>query len=251
MRNHLLLPDCQVKPKQNLKHLEWAGKYAADKQPEVIVQIGDFADMSSLSGWDRGKRDFEGRRYSRDISETKRAMEVFMGPIARVRGYKPLLYLTLGNHEERIERATQTSPELEGLISTKDLGYEDYGWKVFPFLEVVVLDGVAYSHFFPRAATGRVVQTRNGAPSARAQLIREGRSATAGHQQGVDIACAPLSGRLQWGLIAGSYYLHNETYLGPQGNNHWRGLVLKNGVNKGSYSPILVDINYLKRRYGK
>jgi hypothetical protein len=248
-RNHLLIPDCQVKPNAPTRHLEWAGKYAADKQPEVIIQIGDFADMPSLSSYDRGKRNFEGRRYVKDTGAVHRGMETLLGPISKARGYSPLLVLCLGNHEARIDRATQESPELEGVVDVADLGYEDFGWQVHKFLEVVVLDGVAYSHFFPRAASGKVVQTRNGAPSARTQLIREGRSCTAGHAQGYDIACAPLAGRLQWGLIAGSFYLHNEDYLGPQGNNHWRGLVLKNGVNRGSYSPIAVDMDYLRKRY--
>jgi hypothetical protein len=248
-RVHLILPDCQVKPGASIKHLSWAGQYAADKRPEVIVNLGDFADMPSLSSYDKGKRAFEGRRYIKDVDAVKRGMEALLTPMAKAKGYNPQLEFMLGNHCNRINRAVEASPELEGTISTEDLGYEEFGWQVHQFLEVAVIDGIAYSHFFPRAASGKVVQTRNGAPSARTQLIREGRSCTAGHSQGIDIACAPMAGRLQWGLIAGSYYLHNEDYLGPQGNNHWRGLVLKNGVNRGTYSPILVDIAYLKKRY--
>ncbi len=248
-KSHLFIPDVQVKHGQSYKHLEWAGRYAADKQPDVIVQGGDFADMESLSSYDRGKKSFENRRYRKDVDASRRAMEVLMEPIAKARGYKPELHLTLGNHEARIDRATEESPELEGAIGILDLEFEKFGWTVHPFLEVLVLGGVSYSHFFPRSQSGKVVQTRNGAPSARAQLIREGRSCTAGHAQGFDMACAPLAGRLQWGLIAGSYYLHNERYLGPQGNDHWRGLVLKNGVSRGTYSPIPIDIGYLKKRY--
>lgn len=248
-KSHLLIPDVQIKPRQSLKHLGWAGQYAADKQPETIVVIGDFADIPSFSSWDRGRRDFEGRRYLQDVGATHAGLDTFMNPIARVNGYKPEIHITLGNHEWRIERAAQERPELTGTISVDDLKFADYGWIVHKFLEVVVLDGIAYSHFFPRSSTGKVVQTRNGAPSARAQLTREGRSCSAGHQQGFDMACAPIAGRLQWGVIAGSYYLHDEDYLGPQGNNHWRGLVLKNGVERGTYSPIPIDIGYLKKRY--
>lgn len=250
MATHLLIPDVQVKPKVPNKHLRWIGKYIAAKQPDTIVCIGDFADMESLSSYDKGKKSHEGRRYVKDCDATYRAMDLLMEPIAKVRGYKPKLHLTLGNHEERILRAVEANSELEGKMSIADLRYEEYGWTVHEFLEVVTLDGIAYSHFFPRAASGKVTQTRNGAPNARAQLIREGRSCTAGHAQGIDIACMPLSGRLQWGLIAGSCYLHNERYLGPQGNNHWRGVVLKNGVNKGEYSPVIVGLDYLQKRFG-
>jgi hypothetical protein len=175
-------------------------------------------------------------------------MDVLVAPFAGLR-YSPRMVLTLGNHENRINRAVEINAELEGTLSTRSLGYEDYGWEVHEFLKVVTIDGIAYSHFFPRSGSGKVVQTRNGSPNAKAQLVREGRSATAGHAQGLDIACLPLGGKLQWGLIAGSCYLHQETYLGPQGNNHWRGVVLKNDVSQGSYSPIFVSLDYLKKRY--
>lgn len=252
MTTHLIIPDSQVKPGAPIQHLDWIGKYIADKQPDVIINLGDFNDLPSLSSYDRGKRDFEGRRYQKDIDAGKRAMDVLLGNLWRIRGrYVPRMVLTLGNHENRIVRMTQDVPELDGAMSIKDLAYEEYGWEVHDFLKVVTIDGVAYSHFFPRSSAGKVVQTRNGAPSAKAQLVREGRSCTAGHAQGVDLACLPLQGRLQWGLIAGSCYLHNEKYLGPQGNAHWRGIILKQGVNRGSYSPILVDLDYLRKRYGK
>lgn len=248
-KTHLLIPDVQVKPGAPIRHLTWIGKYIADKRPDVIVQIGDFADMESLSSYDKGKKSHEGKRYQKDLEAAWRAMDLLFEPIAKVANYSPRLVLTLGNHEQRIERAVENNAELEGTMSYDDLMYEEWGWDVKDFLKVVTIDGISYSHFFPRSAQGKVCQTRNGAPNAKTQLVREGRSCTAGHSQGLDIACLPLGGRLQWGLIAGSCYLHNESYLSPQGNNHWRGVVLKNGVSSGSYSPIIVDLDYLRRRY--
>jgi len=61
---HFILPDCQVKPGVPLNHLEWAGRFVVDKRPEVVVCLGDFADMPSLSSYDVGKKSFEGRRYN-------------------------------------------------------------------------------------------------------------------------------------------------------------------------------------------
>lgn len=250
MTSHIVIPDTQVKPGSSTKHLQWIGQYIRDKQPDVIIQIGDFADMHSLSSYDKGRASFEGRRYTKDTDSSKAAMETLVNQFSGVRGYNPRMVLTLGNHENRITRAADATPELQGHLSLTDLGYEDFGFEVHDFLKVVTIDGVSYSHFFPRAASGRVVQTRNGAPSAKAQLVREGRSCTSGHMQGLDVACLALGSKLQWGLIAGSCYLHNETYLGPQGNKHWRGVILKNGVSQGTYSPIFVSLDYLKERYG-
>ena len=251
MTSHLLIPDVQTKKGVPTCHLTWIGKYIADKQPDVIIQIGDFSDLPSLSSYDKGKLSFEGRRYRKDLDATRRSMYELLTPYAGIRNYKPRMVLTLGNHEQRIERAVQSSAELEGTMSIDDLEYRQFGWEVHDFLKLITIDGIAYSHFFPRSSNGRVVQTRTGAPSARAQLIREGRSCTSGHAQGLDIAPLPLQGRLQWGIIAGSCYLHKEEYLSAQGNNHWNGVILKQGVKRGTYSPILVSLDYLKSRYGK
>jgi hypothetical protein len=33
----LYIPDTQVKPDSNTDHLRWAGEYAADKKPDIII----------------------------------------------------------------------------------------------------------------------------------------------------------------------------------------------------------------------
>jgi hypothetical protein len=45
----LVIPDCQIKEGVPLEHLTWAGKAIVDYKPDVVVNIGDFADMPSLS----------------------------------------------------------------------------------------------------------------------------------------------------------------------------------------------------------
>ena len=78
---HLVIPDTQVKPNCPTDHLRWAGLYAVDKKPDVIIHIGDHFDMPSLSSWDVGKKSFEGRRYMDDIEAGISAMHLFMDPI--------------------------------------------------------------------------------------------------------------------------------------------------------------------------
>jgi hypothetical protein len=247
--SHFVIPDCQVKAGVNTAHMDWIGKYIVERKPDVVVNLGDFFDMPSLSSYDSGKKAFEGRRYIKDVDTGKEAMSRLVAPLKGLKKRPRLVYL-IGNHEYRIERAINDDSKLDGTIGYKDLDLEHFGWEVHPFLEIVEIGGISYSHFFPRSATGQVSQTKKGAPSARAQLIREGGSATAGHTQGLDIACMPLKGRLQYGLIAGSCYLHDEEYMSPQGNTHWRGVVCKHQVENGTYDPMMVSLDYLKRRYG-
>lgn len=248
-RSHIVIPDMQCRPGLNFDHCEWIGRYVADRSPDVLVCLGDWWDMPSLSSYDRGKKSFEGRRYAKDIEAGREAMDRLLAPIKRLKR-RPRMVFTVGNHEERIHRAVEDNAQLEGVIGYDDLGLSGDGWEVYDFLELVEIDGVTYSHFFPRSASGAISQAKRGAPNARAQLVRQGGSCTAGHQQGLDVSCVPLRGRLQWGLICGSAYRHDESYLSPQGTTYWRGVVVKHGVKDGTYNPMFVDLAYLKRRYG-
>lgn len=138
---------------------------------------------------------------------------------------------------------------LEGLISLTDLEVAAPGWEVYPFLQVVSIDGILYSHYFE---TVTVAGSSTGRPitSARALLTKLHSSCIAGHQQGRDIAYGRRAdGKTITALIAGSYYQHNEDYLGVQGNFHWRGLYVLHEVNDGQFDEMPVSLAYLKQRY--
>lgn len=248
----IFVPDLQLKEGVPLQHLRAIGNYIAEKKPDNIVFAGDNADMPSLSSWDRGKLCFEGRRYRSDIQSTNEGMSMLMDPInkERSKGWDVQVDLTLGNHEERILRAIQEHGILDGMIGLHDLAYEKLGITTHEFLQVIERNGAAFCHYFPRAASGSVFQSKRGAPNAKAQLVREGRSAFSGHQQGLDVHCQHLGGTLQWAVIAGSAYLHDEGFLTPQGNSHWRGIVVAHEMlGDGSLHPMFVTLSYLLANY--
>ena len=253
-RTHLVIPDTQAKAGVPTVHLEWIGQYIVDKQPDVVIHLGDHADMPSLSSWDSGTRAFEGRRYTADIEAANAAFDILCRPMAKynahmvaIKGkqYKPERVILLGNHEHRIDRATNDDAKLTGLISTDDLNYASHGWTVEPFLRPKFIDGVGYCHFFSNPMTGKPL---GGAAATRLKTI--GHSFTMGHQQTLDYTVRFLSnGQQQNGLVAGACYLHDEDYKGYQGNAHWRGVIVKHQVHDGSYDPMFVSLDYLCRRY--
>lgn len=255
MAKIFVIPDCQVKPNVPLDHLEWAGRWCVEKKPNHIVCLGDFADMESLSSYDVGKKSFEGRRYTEDIKIAKEAMELFLTPIRneqrrltrnKEKQWKPEMTLLLGNHCNRINKAVNNDPKLDGLISVKDLEYEKFGWVVIPFLEVKVIEGIAFSHYFVSGIMGRPVT------SAQMLLTKHHMSCVAGHQQGHSIAYGRAAdGRPMTGIIAGSYYQHNEDYLTAQNNIHWRGCYQLNDCHNGSFDELPLSIEYLRSKYGK
>src|SRR6185437_3202277 len=73
-RMHVILPDVQCRPGVPLDHLTWVGNYIAHKQPDVVVCIGDFADMESLSKYDVGTIRGENKRLKRDLAVARQAM---------------------------------------------------------------------------------------------------------------------------------------------------------------------------------
>lgn len=246
-RVHMVIPDVQAKPNVRHDHLEWIANYALEKRPDVIVQIGDWADMPSLSLYDKGKRCYEGRRYVKDIEAANYSLERFERVLEDYNRthpeapYNPRKVMTFGNHENRIERATMLDAALEGKLTLEDLNFERRGWECHQFLEVVEIDNVAYSHFFISGSMGRPVS------SAAALLKARGGSATMGHTQRMDVAYHPQTQHI--GLMCGTCYLHDEEYLTPQGNNCPRQIVLKHEVENGRYDLMAVSLRFLEKRY--
>ncbi len=250
----LVIPDCQVKEGVHLEHLSWAGQAICDYRPDVVVNIGDFADMPSLSTHDlKGSKYFEGLRYKKDIEVAKMAMKKLLKPLRDLQAkqrknkekvYKPRMLLTLGNHENRIDRAINNNPTLDGLISVEDLEYAK-DWEVYPFLHPVFVNGVGFNHYWPVGAMGRP------AGSAAAIINKLHMSCVAGHQQGKQVAYGKRAdGKPICAIIAGSFYLHDESYMDRLSNRHWRGLLVMNEVNDGHFDELFLSIEYLERKYG-
>jgi hypothetical protein len=211
--------------------------------------------MPSLSSHDiKGSKYFEGLRYQKDIEAAKEGMRLLLAPLRELQKtqkdtkhkvYKPRMVLTLGNHEQRIHRAVNNNPMLEGLISTKDLEYEK-DWEVHEFLRPVFINGVGFSHYWPVGAMGRP------AASPSAIISKLHMSCVAGHQQGKQVAYGKRAdGKSICAIIAGSYYLHDEDYMSQLSNRHWRGLLVMNEVEDGHFDELFLSIEYLSKKYGE
>jgi len=248
-RAHIVIGDTQVKPGVQTDHLTWIGRYIAEQftnQDVAIVHLGDHWDMPSLSSYDFGKKEIEGKRYVDDIEAGNVAMGLLNAPIeaAMARGkWKPERHFLFGNHEERILRACNDHPALAGALSLDALALT--GWTTHKFLEPAILDGIHYSHYFYNPNTGRPYCGENLYP----RLKTIGHSFTMGHQQGLQYCLRPVGGARHQGLVLGSTYLHDEKYLGPQGNANWRGIVVCHQVENGQYDPMFVSLDFLCRKY--
>lgn len=254
-RVHAVVPDTQIRKGVPTDHLAWISAELVETKPDVIVVMGDWFDMPSLSSHDSpGSLTMEGARYEDDIKAGNDALDAFMAPIHAERArlirnkekqWKPELHFLLGNHEQRIERAINNNPKLAGTIGYHHLRIAQHGFTVHNFLNVVEIDGIWYSHYFYRPLSGRPYSG-----SLDTRLKNVGRSFTQGHEQVLDGAMRHLAnGDVQRGLVAGACYLHDESYKGPQGNQHWRGILMKYGVRNGRYSLREWSLDDLCHKY--
>lgn len=243
MSTHLIISDGQVKPGTDLDHWFSLGKLACNVRPDVIINIGDFWDMPSLSSWDKGKMAAENRRYEADIDAGNEAMEAFLSPLIKQKKKLPEMHFTLGNHENRIERYVESNPVLEGKLSYNDLNLSR--WHVHDFLKPVSIDGVSYAHYFYNPHTGK---PHSGTIQNKLKSI--GCSFTQGHLQALEWTRKELAnGKTIMGMVTGAYYQHDETYKGPQGNHHWRGVVVKRNVTDGQYDFETWNIKRVLREF--
>ncbi len=243
-RRHFVIPDTQVKPGVSVDHLGWAAKYITDhSEPgDVVVHLGDHWDMHSLSTYDKGKRGFEGRRVKLDVDAGNAAFHLLADPLAELPLERHFLF---GNHENRIERTLEFEPWLDGVFGLDML--DTCGWTRHGFLDVLSLDGVFYSHYFYNPKT-----SKPWAGMAATILKNVGNSFVQGHRQGLDGAIQPLpNGRRMRGIVAGSFYSHVEGYIGPQGQSHWRGMLMLTEVADGDFNIVEISLDFLRRRYGR
>ena len=252
-RTHIIIGDTQQKPGVRNDHMAWIGRYFVDQfagRNVALIHLGDHWDMPSLSSYDKGKKSSEGRRYVADIAAGNLAFDLLNEPLyeynkKRKVKWNPGLHITLGNHEDRIARACEDNAELDGALSLDDLNAAEWGWKVHPYKSVLKLDGVSYSHFFYNPKTGKPFAGEN----LHTRLKQIGYSFTMGHQQGLNYAFRPVGDTWHHGLVNGSTYLHDEHYLGPQGNQVWRGIVVCHQVENGAYDAMFVSLDFLCRKY--
>lgn len=241
-----VIGDTQVKQGVSLEYIHWVGNYIAAKKPDIIVHIGDHYDMAALSSYDKGMLSAEGRRVKADIDAGDEALEIIDRYIKSAKGYNPRKVVTLGNHEDRINRFVNTHPEFDGYIGTDKLAFHKLGWEVSPFLTPVNIEGINFVHYIQNVMTGKPLSG-----TVVNMLKTVGESFVMGHKQVLEhtLRYLPLSGKPQIGIIVGACYDHDESYKGVQGNHHFRGCVMLYECQEGSAMSKPVSLQHMKELY--
>lgn len=252
------LPDPHAMPNTDMSRFQNVGRFLADLQPDVIGCIGDLADMISLCEPERGTIKFEGRRYQQDLHANHVANELLFESIdayntkqrrLKEKLYRPETHLCYGNHENRINRMINQEPILEGTISMKDLGNEDYWDNIHNFLVPVCIDGVYFSHYFTSGVMNRPISSIH---AAHAINQKHHRSCVAGHSHLRDYSeTTTIEGKRIQTAVIGCMIDYYAEYAGPQVNPMWwSGVFVMRDVKDGEYDFEFISLKNINDKYG-
>jgi hypothetical protein len=248
---HLVISDQHAHPDYSNERADYLSRLILDLHPDVVINIGDAADMPSLSSYDKGKRAFNGRTYAADIAAHGEFQDRLWGPVFKRKKRLPRRVFLIGNHEQRIEKALDLSPELLGTIGLDDLDLPRWYPEVVPYEGstpgVIEIDGILYAHYFISGVNGKPIGGINPAASLN---NKQHVSCTSGHLHLADYAISTSgNGRKLQSLFVGCYQDYDAPWAGASNNLWWRGVVWKTDVSDGTYDPHFASLKSLKESY--
>lgn len=247
MTKIVVVGDTHAHPDYDNNRFDVLGEFAADELAGVddghFVQIGDWADCVAFNAHG-SKIEMEGSRWQDDINVTQDALERFMAPFRRRKRKFPTRYITMGNHEHRVDRYVHNNPELEGIVGSFQLGFEDHGFNVIPFKRTLTIEGVNFAHclFGQTPHPIKVNSPSNG-------FIKRGRSWVVGHTHiaghwrhnfedrtvhGIDLGCATHKSMG-----------HQENWSCQSAHKYDRGVWVFENVKNGDFDARYVRLETL------
>lgn len=251
----LVVPDCHAHPDHHNNRADWLGKLILDLKPDVLMNMGDAADMPSLSSYDKGKASFNGASYQRDIEAHLDFQERMWAPIRKAKRKRPYSVVLIGNHELRLDRALEYDPQLRGDrygISPRNFDFESYYHEVVPYNGstpgVYNLGGVLFAHYFISGVMGRPIGGVNHAASL---IDKNYCSSVAAHSHTFDFSVkAGADGKTHMGLVCGVYQDYRSGWAGTANNLWQRGLAILKDFEGGRYDLEWVSMSRMEREYG-
>ena len=242
----LVIGDSHATVEHNNDRFTWLGRMIADRKPSCVWNIGDLADHISLLT--HGKNiEKEGKRYQADCDAAYDAQERIFHEVRKTKKKQPTWKWSLGNHDVRPERFVQDNPMFEGKIRNEDIGYKDFPWEVYPFLDVTEYQGIMFSHYFTSGIMNKPI---GGIHPAWSIIKKLNNSAVCGHSHVLDYKIDKTPGRSLMGLVTGNFIDHDMDYAGPANNMWSRGVSYLTNVENGLYDFEWVSMNRIRKEYG-
>lgn len=249
---HFVIPDPHAHPDHDNLRAEAIGELMFKVNPDVVICLGDSADLGSLRSGEKGTKSFEGKRYQKDIEAHLDFQERLWYPYRKYRKARPKERVFLiGNHEQRINTFVDKNPEMAGFVSLKDLDLE-YNYNIVVPYDgnvpgMITLSGITYAHYVVSGVMGKPI---GGVHQAYNLLSKHHSSVTVGHSHTLDFSVqTKANGHKIMGLSAGVGIDYDTDWAGHSGKLWWRGIVIKDNVTQGMYDPTFVSMNATMKNY--
>jgi hypothetical protein len=251
----LVIPDQHAHPDHDNDRADWLGQYIKDTKPEIVINMGDAADMPSLSAYDKGKASFHGRNYEADINSHLDFQERMWAPIRSSKRKMPYRVVLIGNHEQRLKKVLEYQPELAGErygVSFRNFDFGSYYNETVPYEGqtpgVYACEGINFAHFAIGGIMGRPI---SGEHHAYSLITKHYVPFVVAHSHTFDSSIRfDASGKPIRGLVCGVYQDYESTWAGASNRLWWRGVVHLRNVENGSFDYETIGIGALRREYG-
>lgn len=250
-KTHFVFSDAHAHPDYSNERADWLGEFMFVVRPDVVIDIGDTADMASLSEYDKNKRSYQGRAYAKDIEAHNDFQERLWYRWKKSKKKLPRAIRLIGNHDQRIDRVLDHHPELVGTVGYHNLELDRYYDTIVPYNGnapgTITIDGVTYSHFFVSGVMGKPV---SGEHPAYTLLSKKHASCTQGHTHVMDYCVRTKEdGSRLMGLITGCYQDYDAPWAGQANKLWYRAAFVKDHVENGQYNLHCYNMDYLRRVY--
>lgn len=221
------------------------GRFIVDKRPDHVVWIGDHTDNPATSRYDVGTVVGEGGRYKDDVKAGNDSLDLVHKELRGMKG-KPYFHITLGNHDIRPDSAAAADPKLYGTIGLHDIHYKKYGYNIVPFLKPLIIQNIAFQHYFTSGVMGRAIGGEN---HARTMVLKNHMSSVCGHSHTKDFWETVTGAKKKiFGLVAGCYDEGHHHYTTEQ-SRWWSGLTMLHEARDGYAEPAFYSIKYILGKY--
>lgn len=142
IKRGIAIPDIHY-PEHDKAVINIEKEFVKDFKPHYFLLLGDQMNMDSISFYNSNKPKLvENKRLRK---EYKGFQEEILNEFEARISPKCKKYFFIGNHEFRIERLIEKSPQYEGFIEIKNnLNLKDYS--IIPFNEVIQIGNIYFAH---------------------------------------------------------------------------------------------------------
>jgi hypothetical protein len=138
--------DTHDQPNMDKERFKWIARHCVDVKPHRIIQIGDFCSWDSVSTHEQPGTIGHASRPSfiNDLESCEEAMRLFLKEMG---GLETHMELLAGNHEDRIHRFENKTPETVGALYMQfEQVCAQYRWRLHDYGHWLFVDGVGFTH---------------------------------------------------------------------------------------------------------